>query len=68
MAMDIRAEELMLTIEATLLKVTENKIKETADYLKVPGIERVSRGALMRNTTKYNELQKDFLKIMSEHE
>ena len=48
MAMDIRAEELVLTIETTLYKVTENKLQETADYLKVPDTEGLSKRALIR--------------------
>ena len=48
MAMDIRAEELVLTIETTLYKVTENKLQETADYLKVPDIDGLSKRALIR--------------------
>ena len=46
--MDIRAEELMLTIETTLYKVTEKKLKETADYIKVPEIDGLSKRALIR--------------------
>ena len=46
--MDIRAEELVLTIETTLYKVTENKLQETADYLNVPDTEGLSKRALMR--------------------
>ena len=51
--MDIRAEELMLTIETTLYKVTESKLRETADYLKVPDSDGLSKRALIR---KINEL------------
>ena len=48
MAMDTRAEELLLTIETTLYKVTETKLKETADYLKVSDTEGLSKRALLR--------------------
>ena len=119
MAMDIRAEELVLTIETTLYKATENKLQETADYLKVPDTERLSKRALIRKIheyldglcetekdrpedlqtsmedilaflcgtppplektpdedtqllektkDEYNEMQKDFLKMVAEHE
>ena len=119
MAMDTRAEELLLTIETTLYKVTETKLKETADYLKVSDTEGLSKRALIRTIhehldglceaekdytedlhtsledilaflcgtppslektsdedkellerakEEYNEMQKDFLKMMTEHE
>ena len=48
MAMDTRAEELILTIETTPYKVTESKSKETADYVKVPGVEGFSKRVLIK--------------------
>ena len=53
MAMDIRAEELMLTIETTLYKVTESKLRETADYLKVPDSDGLSKRALIRKSNEH---------------
>ena len=117
--MDIRAEELMLTIETTLYKVTETKLRETADYLTILDVEGLSKRALIKkvhehldglceaeedgtgdlHTTledifaflcgtppplekipdediqlldrvkeEYNEMQKEFLKMVTEHE
>ena len=51
--MDIRAEELMLTIETTLYKVTESKLRETADYLKVPDSDGLSKRALIRKINEH---------------
>ena len=71
MAMYIRAEELMLTIETTLCKATENKLKETADYLKVPDIDRLSKGALIRKIHEHLdglcETEKTGLRIYIHH-
>ena len=56
--MDTRAEELMLSIETTLYKVTEKKLQETADYLQIGDIEGLSKRALIRNIRDYlDELQ-----------
>ena len=51
--MDTRAEEVILSIETTLYKVTETKLKETANYLKIADIEGLSKRALIRNIRNY---------------
>ena len=51
--MDTRAEEVMLSIETTLYKVTETNLKETANYLKIADIEGLSKRALIRNIRNY---------------
>ena len=53
MAMDTRTEELMLSIETTLCKVTETKLKETAYYIKFADIEGLSKRQLIRNIRNY---------------
>ena len=46
--MDTRAEELMLSIETTFYKVTEAKLKETGEHLKIGTIESLSERILIR--------------------
>ena len=48
MASSNRAEELQLSIETTLYKISEVKLRETANYLKVKDVEKLSKRLLIK--------------------